>query len=95
MGKKKSSRKPPPKAKIIVPLDTQFNCPFCNHEKVCEVKMDRDRMIFRQRLTICRSLLMCIRIGLMHVNKQINNKIDAFTILNYLNISNRFLTLFN
>ena len=39
MGKRKSSRKAPTKAKAIVPLDTQFNCPFCNHEKVCEVKM--------------------------------------------------------
>jgi len=39
MGKRKSKRKPPPKVKNIVALDTQFNCPFCNHEKVCEVKM--------------------------------------------------------
>jgi transcription elongation factor Elf1 len=39
MAKKKSKRKAAPKAKIIVPLETQFNCPFCNHERVCEVKM--------------------------------------------------------
>ncbi|KAI6230521.1 Transcription elongation factor 1-like protein [Aphelenchoides fujianensis] len=39
MAKKKSKRKAPTKAKIIEPLDTQFNCPFCNHEKVCEVKL--------------------------------------------------------
>ncbi len=23
--------------KAIEPLDTMFNCPFCNHEKSCEV----------------------------------------------------------
>ncbi|PAV61660.1 hypothetical protein WR25_00678 isoform A [Diploscapter pachys] len=45
MGKRKSKRKPPPKVKAIVPLDTQFDCPFCNHERVCEVKMDRDKNI--------------------------------------------------
>lgn len=39
MGRRKSKRKPPSKRKAIEPLDTQFNCPFCNHEKSCEVKM--------------------------------------------------------
>ncbi|XP_018801089.1 PREDICTED: transcription elongation factor 1 homolog isoform X2 [Bactrocera latifrons] len=39
MGRRKSKRKPPPKKKNIEPLDQQFNCPFCNHEKSCEVKM--------------------------------------------------------
>lgn len=39
MGRRKSKRKPPPKRKAIEPLDQQFNCPFCNHEKSCEVKM--------------------------------------------------------
>nr|NP_001104425.2 uncharacterized protein Dmel_CG40228, isoform F [Drosophila melanogaster]EDP28090.2 uncharacterized protein Dmel_CG40228, isoform F [Drosophila melanogaster] len=33
MGRRKSKRKPPPKRKNIEPLDQQFNCPFCNHEK--------------------------------------------------------------
>ncbi|VDK78394.1 unnamed protein product [Litomosoides sigmodontis] len=45
MGKRKVKRKPPPKVKSIVPLETQFNCPFCNHERVCEVKMDRERNV--------------------------------------------------
>ncbi|XGW07941.1 hypothetical protein V3C99_010788, partial [Haemonchus contortus] len=45
MGKRKSKRKPPPKAKAVEPLETQFNCPFCNHERVCEVKMDRERNV--------------------------------------------------
>ncbi|XP_070140965.1 uncharacterized protein [Drosophila kikkawai] len=41
MGRRKSKRKPPPKRKNIEPLDQQFNCPFCNHEKSCEVKIGR------------------------------------------------------
>ncbi|CAK9302409.1 unnamed protein product [Gordionus sp. m RMFG-2023] len=41
MGRKKSKRKPPQKQKSIQPLEKQFNCPFCNHEKSCDVKMDR------------------------------------------------------
>ncbi|KAI8774314.1 transcription elongation factor 1 [Biomphalaria glabrata] len=43
MGRRKKANKPPPKRKAIVPLDTLFNCPFCNHEKSCEVKLDRER----------------------------------------------------
>ncbi|KAG8307564.1 Transcription elongation factor 1 [Homalodisca vitripennis] len=39
MGRRKSNRKPPPKRKAVEPLDIQFNCPFCNHEKSCEVTM--------------------------------------------------------
>jgi len=43
MGRRKSKRKPPPKRRAIQPLDQMFNCPFCNHEKSCEVKMDKSR----------------------------------------------------
>ena len=39
MGRRKSKRKPPQKRKAIMPLDQQFNCPFCNHEKSCETKL--------------------------------------------------------
>jgi len=39
MGRRRKSRKPPPKRKILEPLDGVFNCPFCNHEKSCDVKM--------------------------------------------------------
>ncbi|KAF1571491.1 UNVERIFIED_CONTAM: hypothetical protein FQV16_0017123, partial [Eudyptes robustus] len=53
MAKKKSSRKAPAKAKIIVPLDTVFNCPFCNHERVCEVKLDRLRNVGFIQCRIC------------------------------------------
>ncbi|TFK01380.1 TNFAIP3-interacting protein 1 [Platysternon megacephalum] len=43
MGRRKSKRKPPPKKKMTGTLETQFTCPFCNHEKSCDVKMDRAR----------------------------------------------------
>lgn len=39
MARRKSKRKPPPKKKMTGNLDTQFTCPFCNHEKSCDVKM--------------------------------------------------------
>lgn len=39
MGRRKSKRKPPPKKKMTGDLETQFTCPFCNHEKSCDVKM--------------------------------------------------------
>ena len=39
MGRRKSKRKPPPKKKMTQPLETQFTCPFCNHERSCEVEM--------------------------------------------------------
>jgi transcription elongation factor Elf1 len=37
MGRRKSKRKPEARKKNIEALDTQFTCPFCNHEKSCEV----------------------------------------------------------
>lgn len=43
MGKRKSRKKPMTRKKVVGTLETQFNCPFCNHEHSCEVKMDRTR----------------------------------------------------
>uniref|UniRef100_A0A8C4WU48 Transcription elongation factor 1 homolog n=1 Tax=Eptatretus burgeri TaxID=7764 RepID=A0A8C4WU48_EPTBU len=43
MGRRKSKRKLPSKKKMIGTLETQFTCPFCNHERSCDVKMDRER----------------------------------------------------
>ncbi|XP_072620099.1 transcription elongation factor 1 homolog, partial [Vulpes vulpes] len=40
LGRRKSKQKPPPKNKMTGTLEAQFTCPFCNHEKSCEVKMD-------------------------------------------------------
>jgi len=53
MGKRKSKRKPEARKKNIEPLDSQFDCPFCNHEKSCEVKMDRTRNSARISCRIC------------------------------------------
>ncbi|KAK0166700.1 hypothetical protein PV327_004190 [Microctonus hyperodae] len=53
MGRKKSKRKPPPKKKAILPLDTQFSCPFCNHENACEVIMDKIRQIAQVSCRVC------------------------------------------
>ena len=39
MGKRKSKRKPPPKQKRIQALSAVFPCPFCSHDRSCEVKM--------------------------------------------------------
>ena len=38
MGKRKSS-KPPPK-KVVPKVDTQFTCPFCNHDKSVVARLD-------------------------------------------------------
>lgn len=53
MGRRKSKRKPGPKRKNIEPLDIMFNCPFCNHEKSCEVKMDKTKNAAKIQCTIC------------------------------------------
>ena len=42
MGRRKSKRGPGPK-KRREPLDAIFDCPFCNHEKSCEVNMDKGK----------------------------------------------------
>uniref|UniRef100_A0A7E4V435 Transcription elongation factor 1 homolog n=1 Tax=Panagrellus redivivus TaxID=6233 RepID=A0A7E4V435_PANRE len=54
MGKRKSQRAAPTKSKTIQPLDTQFDCPFCNHEKVCDVKMDRNRNVGFISCRVCQ-----------------------------------------
>ncbi|XP_022251589.1 transcription elongation factor 1 homolog isoform X2 [Limulus polyphemus] len=53
MGRRKSKRKPPPKRKAIEALETQFTCPFCNHEKSCDVKMDRQRNTGQITCRVC------------------------------------------
>uniref|UniRef100_A0A4W5Q040 Transcription elongation factor 1 homolog n=1 Tax=Hucho hucho TaxID=62062 RepID=A0A4W5Q040_9TELE len=53
MGRRKSKRKPPPKKKLTGNLDTQFTCPFCNHEKSCDVKMERTRNTGIISCTVC------------------------------------------
>lgn len=53
MGRRRKASKPPPRKKMIQPLDTFFNCPFCNHEKSCEVKLDRTKNIGFIQCNVC------------------------------------------
>ncbi len=53
MGRRKSKRGPGPKRKALQPLETMFNCPFCNHEKSCEVKMEKTRNTGRIQCNVC------------------------------------------
>ena len=52
MGRRKSKRSAPQKKKNE-PLDAIFDCPFCNHEKSCEVNMDKERNTGRVQCTKC------------------------------------------
>ncbi|KAH9394885.1 PREDICTED: transcription elongation factor 1 homolog [Rhagoletis zephyria] len=45
MGGRKSKKKPMARKKLTQPLDVLFNCPFCNHEKSCEVNLCRPENI--------------------------------------------------
>ncbi|KAI0984550.1 hypothetical protein GJ496_007785 [Pomphorhynchus laevis] len=54
MAKRKSKRsKPTTSKKLTSPLDTIFTCPFCNHERSCEVTIDRQRRIAQITCTVC------------------------------------------
>lgn len=53
MGRRKSKRKPEPKKKMLQPLEKLFTCPFCNHEKSCEVKMEPDKNTACIRCNVC------------------------------------------
>ncbi|XP_017782697.1 PREDICTED: transcription elongation factor 1 homolog [Nicrophorus vespilloides] len=54
MGRRKSKRQAPTRRKAIEPLDQQFNCPFCNHEQSCEVKMDKGRNTAKISCRVCK-----------------------------------------
>lgn len=53
MGRRKSKRKAPTKKSGIVPLDTMFTCPFCNHENSCEVKIEKDKNVGTITCSVC------------------------------------------
>ena len=53
MGRRRSRKKPPPKKKVVGTLETQFQCPFCNHENSCDVSMDKTRNIGHISCRIC------------------------------------------
>ena len=53
MGRRRAKRKAPPKKKTVGTLETQFTCPFCNHEMSCDVKMDKTRNVGHISCRIC------------------------------------------
>ncbi|XP_019645797.1 transcription elongation factor 1 homolog isoform X1 [Branchiostoma floridae] len=53
MGRRRKSSKPPPKKKMTEPLQIVFPCPFCNHEKSCEVNLDRTRNVGTVTCRVC------------------------------------------
>lgn len=53
MGRRKSKRSGGPKRKNLVALDTLFDCPFCNHDHSCEVKMEKTKNTGRVQCSIC------------------------------------------
>jgi len=52
MGKRKT-RKAPPKKRMPTTIPTSFDCPFCNHEKTVECKIDKDRSVGVVRCNVC------------------------------------------
>ena len=52
MGRRKSKRQAPTRRNMLV-LDQIFDCPFCNHEKSCDVNMDKERNTGRVQCTKC------------------------------------------
>ncbi|VDM99529.1 unnamed protein product [Thelazia callipaeda] len=71
MGRRKSKRKVHSKIRVITPLETQFNCPFCNHEKVCEVKM-----------CVFTFLISCFSIACSLFYNHLKIKIDVIVVFN-------------
>lgn len=53
MGRKKSKRKPMKTGKRIGTLRTLFECPFCNHERSCDVKFDRKKQRAQVNCRVC------------------------------------------
>ena len=52
MGRRKSKRKAQG-ARKRDPLDKIFTCPFCNHEKACDVKMEIEKNTAHIKCNVC------------------------------------------
>ena len=78
MGRRKSKRKPAPKKKMIQPLDKVFTCPFCNHEKSCDVKMELSKNTAHIRCNVCsedyQTVINCKVYSFIYKKKKISNK---------------------
>ncbi|EDW19142.1 transcription elongation factor 1 homolog [Drosophila mojavensis] len=77
MGRRKSKRKPPPRRKLIQNLERQFNCPFCNHERSCDVIMDKLRKIGRIVCRVCQEAFQSQIMALSEPIDVYNDWIDA------------------
>jgi len=56
MGRRKAKKAKPvsaAKKRMQQGVPTSFDCPFCNHEKSVECKMDRERSIGIVRCSVC------------------------------------------
>ncbi|XP_037927720.1 transcription elongation factor 1 homolog [Teleopsis dalmanni] len=53
MVRRKSKRKPPPKRKLIEPLQKYFMCPFCNNPKSCTVTMNKKQKVAVIKCRFC------------------------------------------
>lgn len=78
MGRRKSKRKAPAKRKLTQPLEKVFTCPFCNHEKSCDVKMELEKNTAHIRCTVCsedfQTVINCkLLFFLMNINQILNN----------------------
>ncbi|KAK0425258.1 hypothetical protein QR680_009108 [Steinernema hermaphroditum] len=54
MGRRKATKKQAQKKSFMEPLDTLFACPFCQHERVCTVKMDYKLNLGFIRCNVCQ-----------------------------------------
>ncbi|ALC43874.1 CG40228 [Drosophila busckii] len=77
MGRRKSKRKPPPRRKLIQNLEKHFKCPFCNHERSCDVVLDMSRKLGRIACQICHEFFQTTIISLSEPIDVYNDWIDA------------------
>ncbi|XP_017883929.1 transcription elongation factor 1 homolog [Ceratina calcarata] len=82
MGRRKSKRQAPQRKRAIEPMETQFACPFCNHEKSCEVKMDKSRNTARIYCRVCLEDYQTTINGLSEPIDVYNDWIDACDAIN-------------
>ncbi|KAF9532997.1 hypothetical protein CPB83DRAFT_784330 [Crepidotus variabilis] len=53
MGKRKKAARKPGGGKMKVPLDTQFTCIFCHHDKSVTVRIDRKEGVAQLVCRVC------------------------------------------
>ena len=80
MGKRKS-KAPPPK-KVQPKLDTQFTCPFCNHDKSVTAKLDFQQYKGLVECSVCGQKYACTIDDLSAAIDVYSDWIDACERLN-------------